>query len=262
MGRSLAGLIPWLERTFAPPGAGVDARRRAVILASCALISVPVITLYALEDLVAGRWLEAAIILGVAAVLVVDMVLLPRVRDFLLVTRLTAVPVLALLGYEAAMGAGEGFALLWFYIFPTVVFFLFGRREGLVWTLAVLAVAAAFLLLPLGAHRYPIGLTSRFLVTYAIVGLLAYGLESSRQWHHERLLAEKARLEEALAQIRRLSGLLPICASCKKVRDDRGYWTQIEAYVRERSEADFTHGICPECAARLYPEVACAQPPR
>lgn len=51
-----------------------------------------------------------------------------------------------------------------------------------------------------------------------------------------------------------LEGILPICASCKKIRDDKGAWNQIEEYVRDRSEAEFSHGICPECAEKLYPE--------
>ncbi len=63
-------------------------------------------------------------------------------------------------------------------------------------------------------------------------------------------------LTEALTRVKTLSGLLPICASCKKVRDDHGYWSQIETYVRTHTEAEFTHGICPECARRLYPEQA------
>jgi len=61
-------------------------------------------------------------------------------------------------------------------------------------------------------------------------------------------------LPEALDRVKQLSGLLPICASCKKIRDDKGYWTQIEAYVRDHSEAEFSHGICPECEKKLYPE--------
>ena len=64
-------------------------------------------------------------------------------------------------------------------------------------------------------------------------------------------LTERRRIE---AQMKTLRGLLPICANCKKIRDDRGYWNQIESYVREHSEAEFSHGICPECAAKLYPE--------
>jgi PAS domain S-box-containing protein len=61
-------------------------------------------------------------------------------------------------------------------------------------------------------------------------------------------------LQHALAEVKTLSGLLPICAACKKIRDDKGYWTQVEVYVREHSDADFTHSICPECARKLYPD--------
>lgn len=62
-------------------------------------------------------------------------------------------------------------------------------------------------------------------------------------------------LRKALAKIKTLSGLLPICASCKKIRDDQGYWTQLESYISEHSEAEFTHGCCPECMKKLYPEL-------
>jgi PAS domain-containing protein len=67
-------------------------------------------------------------------------------------------------------------------------------------------------------------------------------------------------LRGALAQVKRLSGLLPICASCKKIRDDAGYWREVEEYLRERSDADFSHGICPDCARRLYPELYESRP--
>jgi len=63
-------------------------------------------------------------------------------------------------------------------------------------------------------------------------------------------------LKDALRKVKTLSGLLPICASCKKIRDDNGYWNQIESYIKTHSEAEFTHGICPECMKKLYPEFA------
>jgi hypothetical protein len=69
------------------------------------------------------------------------------------------------------------------------------------------------------------------------------------------LLRERNELQKAISEIKTLSGLLPICASCKKIRDDSGYWNQIEAYIRDRSEAEFSHSICPKCASRLYPEL-------
>jgi PAS domain-containing protein len=68
----------------------------------------------------------------------------------------------------------------------------------------------------------------------------------------ERLVQE---LQTALARVKQLSGLLPICANCKKIRNDEGYWSQVEAYIQSHSEATFTHGICPECLHRLYPEL-------
>jgi PAS domain S-box-containing protein len=62
-------------------------------------------------------------------------------------------------------------------------------------------------------------------------------------------------LQKALAKVKQLSGFLPICASCKKIRDDKGYWKQIESYIRDHSEAEFSHSICPKCAEKLYPEI-------
>jgi hypothetical protein len=69
----------------------------------------------------------------------------------------------------------------------------------------------------------------------------------------ERLIIE---LQNALAQVKKLSGFIPICASCKKIRDDKGYWRQVEEYIRDHSEALFSHSICPDCMRSLYPEIA------
>jgi PAS domain S-box-containing protein len=68
----------------------------------------------------------------------------------------------------------------------------------------------------------------------------------------DRLVQE---LQQTLARVKMFSGLLPICANCKKVRTGKGNWEQIETYVRKHSEADFSHGICPECAKQLYPDI-------
>jgi hypothetical protein len=63
-------------------------------------------------------------------------------------------------------------------------------------------------------------------------------------------------LQEALAEARTLSGLLPICATCKKIRDDAGYWHQVEVYICEHAEVDFSHGLCPECNQDLKAQIA------
>ena len=82
------------------------------------------------------------------------------------------------------------------------------------------------------------------------------GMIEARRDHdreRERLVTE---LQEALNNVKMLSGFLPICSSCKKIRDDKGYWNTIEVYIRDHSEAEFSHGICPECMGKLYGEFA------
>jgi PAS domain S-box-containing protein len=85
--------------------------------------------------------------------------------------------------------------------------------------------------------------------------------EGSLENVHKRKEAEEERerlireLQDALATVKTLSGMLPICAACKKIRDDNGYWNQIEVFIQSHSDAEFTHSFCPECMRRLYPEV-------
>jgi len=77
----------------------------------------------------------------------------------------------------------------------------------------------------------------------------------------ERKQAEEERkklisdLQAALAEIKTLSGIIPICAKCKKIRDDKGYWKQVEVYIQDHTEAEFSHGLCPECAAKMEKEI-------
>jgi PAS domain S-box-containing protein len=81
-----------------------------------------------------------------------------------------------------------------------------------------------------------------------IVGLIGIGRDITER---ERLIKE---LQDAFADIKVLSGLVPICSNCKKIRDDKGFWMQLEGYIQERSNAQFTHGMCPDCMKTLYPD--------
>jgi GAF domain-containing protein len=85
-------------------------------------------------------------------------------------------------------------------------------------------------------------------------GVCALAIRNARTY--DALQRSLADLQLALSEVRTLRGIIPICASCKRIRDDVGAWSQIEAYVSRRSECQFSHGICPECAARLYPDFA------
>jgi PAS domain S-box-containing protein len=86
-----------------------------------------------------------------------------------------------------------------------------------------------------------------------LVQLIAEDITDRKRAEEERekLIAE---LQEALDNIKTLKGLIPICANCKKIRDDEGYWQDVAVYVRDHSEAEFSHGICPDCLKELYPD--------
>jgi PAS domain S-box-containing protein len=88
-----------------------------------------------------------------------------------------------------------------------------------------------------------------------------FNITDLKKAKEDRKKAEKERekvilkLQDALTQVKTLKGLLPICAHCKKVRDDEGYWQQIEQYIHDHSEAEFSHGICPDCLEKHYPDL-------
>jgi hypothetical protein len=100
------------------------------------------------------------------------------------------------------------------------------------------------------------------LILYGTIGALRIfdwetteALKRSREELEIRVKERTRELTDALDQIKVLSGFLPICASCKKIRDDKGYWNQIEEYIRDHSEAEFSHSICPDCANKLYSNI-------
>jgi hypothetical protein len=85
--------------------------------------------------------------------------------------------------------------------------------------------------------------------------LLLAGIFSTIKQTALRIKKANDALAESHAKIKVLQGVLPICASCKRIRDKEGNWEQMESYVHRNSEADFTHGLCPQCVTRLYPEM-------
>ena len=99
-------------------------------------------------------------------------------------------------------------------------------------------------------HGYPI-----FDQTGKIIQIIEYCVDISERkqaaGEREKLIVD---LQKALQDVRTLSGLLPICSSCKKIRDDKGYWNILEQYISEHSDAEFSHGLCPDCAKTLYPD--------
>jgi hypothetical protein len=95
----------------------------------------------------------------------------------------------------------------------------------------------------------------RFTKALKTVEILTEDLEQQVEQRTTELTKTNSDLKEALANVNTLKGLIPICARCKKVRDDKGYWHQVEEYISKRSDVDFSHGICPECVEKFYPEL-------
>lgn len=92
-----------------------------------------------------------------------------------------------------------------------------------------------------------------FLLIY--IAIIETGLKEPFSILFRKLKKRENELKNALSEIKTLQGIVPICSSCKKIRNDEGYWQQIEEYLRSHSDLDFTHGICLECAKELYPEL-------
>ncbi len=167
-----------------------------------------------------------------------------------------------LLLYSIFIGAGKEMGILWVFFMPILFFFFFGKRQGLLWAISFLTGVSLIMLFPriFNGHVYSHETVWRFLITLIAITTFSYGLESSRYFFgklleekNRMLLREKDRLDKALKEIKTLSGLIPICSNCKKIRNDRGYWETVEVYVTNHSDATFSHGICPDCSSILYP---------
>ncbi|MCX6132925.1 MAG: triple tyrosine motif-containing protein [Ignavibacteriales bacterium] len=126
------------------------------------------------------------------------------------------------------------------------VFRVRARNNDGVWSTADVTLPIA-----LKPYFYQTGYFYGFCIIVLIASIFyAYRRRVALLLQREKELKE--RVNEAVAQIKVLGGLIPICANCKKIRDDKGYWNQLEKYLKEHSEAEFTHGICPECREKLY----------
>lgn len=161
---------------------------------------------------------------------------------------------------------------VWNAFVPALAFFLLGKRRAVsICCIYIPVIMGVFIyrnFYGAGEHQ-SIEIVSNLTLYILFVSVLYMYYESTRA-HTESLLVNdiEARmrteaknsalisdLKEALAEVKSLRGLLPVCSCCKKIRDDKGYWNKLEVFIEERSDAQFSHGMCPDCAQDLYPDV-------
>jgi hypothetical protein len=204
---------------------------------------------------------------------------LRRTKNDSIVGRIGTVAVGLFYLFHVAQGGANNTTYVWVFTYPLISLFLLGSGLGSL---------ASFLLLGLMCIVFAIGdrvacftsykadLILRIITSYITVTLIALVMERVRHITQNRLRISNTKLEEAVKsleqahnekdslilelqqtidEVKTLQGIIPICASCKKIRDDSGYWQQVEAYVKNHSDAEFSHGICPECVNELYPDL-------
>ncbi|MCH8328464.1 MAG: hypothetical protein IID15_08100 [Candidatus Marinimicrobia bacterium] len=197
-----------------------------------------------------------------------------RIRDYKLLDRISwsmliiVIPALFYLRYSATLGTGRSdYMSIASFLDLIIVFGIYAvlsLSPLMKLASSALYIAGVVMMYSSQIELFPgqwQGLVA-VLLGYIFVSLIGFGnvtlIAKSRFLAFQSLAHEKflnSELTDALDRVKTLSGMLPICANCKKVRDDQGYWEQIEHYITEHSEAEFTHGICPDCARELYPEI-------
>lgn len=145
------------------------------------------------------------------------------------------------LGIGGKLRAGLG--LLNLFVFAIAVYFIAGQYDLLEHVLAF------------SREHEEWEVDEIFIVSFALLFVISF--ISMRQWRKlkqvkQTLLLKNKSLEEAFTEIKQLKGIIPICSSCKKIRDQSGSWHQVEVYVKKHTEAQFSHGMCPECMSKIY----------
>jgi hypothetical protein len=171
----------------------------------------------------------------------------PIIRHFLYGGMLLAI-------FSIDLATPRGIAVGVLYVVPILLSLWDPRKSAsrILAGVASLLIGVDYMLSPFGEEGWQ-SLGNRLLALLAVWTAMAF-VEERRKAEQLREQSIVLARERALEEARTLRGLLPICSSCKKIRNDGGYWEQIEIYIRSRSDAEFSHGLCPECAKKLYPE--------
>lgn len=175
--------------------------------------------------------------------------------------------------------SGQGSTFMWSFSYPLITIFLLGIKIGTIYAIVLLGLNMfVFILGPQidFLPYYPLDITIRFPLAYITIYFFSFAMEKVREVFQGRLQESRQQLaatvteldranskkeqmisdlHQAMKEVQVLRGILPICSECKQIRNDKGYWQRIEQYIQEHSEAQFSHGLCPKCAKKLYPDI-------
>jgi hypothetical protein len=232
-----------------------EEKRKRFYLFVILIITIFILIGYGLVHFIYHGGIEKAWVdLLTAILLLIAVLVLRKSKNGKYIYRTTMVTISCFLLHDLFLGLYDGGDILWFYMYPFIVFFLFGFSEGLLWNFFTMVLVFIILLFPDLTYSYSFSpeFKYRLIISLCMISFMAGLIEFLRSNFYNQLRQKKFELETALNNIKTLSGLLPICAHCKKIRDDKGYWNQIEGYIQKHSKAEFSHGMCPNCSDDLY----------
>ena len=241
--------------------ANLDIKRKRHFFLLMNLFMFPVMVFLFVMNYFKGETLDYSIDLMLCLFLMASVFAVVKFDFDLGVYRVSLIVWFAAALYVAAVGSGYGSALYWLLVAPVMLFFFFERNEGKIWVSAFLIISGIIVLYPslFGTYSYDIYHRIGFSASLLLLTGIGFGIETNRSKYsqllaeeRDNLVGEKRQLQKAMAEIKTLNRMLPICSHCKKIRDDKGYWQQVEAYIHDHSGAEFSHGICPECSRKYY----------
>jgi ABC-type multidrug transport system fused ATPase/permease subunit len=230
-------------------------RRRFISILG--FVMATTISLFAIRDLIIGNVIKFIIQIVLSSTIAGLVIYsgnkkISRIISHLIAGSLFGVLILPYFGNQP-----EFSEILWFFLFPTAVNYLVGHKIGLLWISGLLLfLMVLFLELPfLDYISYPLSFKLFFLTVLFIVIVMSYNMERLRSNYTISIEKGNKQLEETLENIRTFKGLVPVCSSCKSIRNDKGFWTSIENYLSDNTELKLSHGICNSCMKKQFPEI-------
>ena len=230
-----------------------SSKRKSIL--GLVIIGVAFIWGFAFRDYMNGDTLAASLEFLLSVIIGVKGVLIHRGahRDMILTGLMGALLLLLVLPF---FGETEGNELLWFFIIPVIGNHLVGYRRAIVWSgLALCIILGIFFLGVGGSLMIGNEFILVFILLFVLSVILSAHMERIRDHYVREALARIEILKETYRNIKTVKGLVPVCASCKSIRDDDGYWTSLESYLAAHTELRFSHGICNTCLKEHYPSI-------